>query len=299
MIWQDMMILIEIIIAIIAMLIASFPILGVGILGLIMVIGLPTGFIALIVLIIQGIRNTKASKINYHAMVDATQRLLQKIHNEWDALQTQYPPLDGTSVHEIPTLWNRPKNRTRIWKTQSDLMISTMCTANINHINEQYNEQSNHERLESMANQMNAANPASFIYTQIIPLERIVGIYVMLDGGFVYEFKERWSDSPDPPDRKIAEHRFNIDKPCINLQHCTVPPLKETVMAKLGSYKNIPHHDNVYLNKQAYPVLLELIPDIIGHSQETRAQYLLALDLISEQEYQDRIKQDQPVKESQ
>lgn len=72
------MIPIEIIMAIIAMLIASFPILGVAILGLIMAIGLPTGFIALIVLIIQGIRNSKASKINYHAMVDDTQRLLQK-----------------------------------------------------------------------------------------------------------------------------------------------------------------------------------------------------------------------------
>lgn len=169
-------------------------------------------------------------------------------------------------------------------------MISTMCTANINHVNEQYDERSNHKQLESIANQMNAANPASFIYTQIIPLERIVRIYVMLDGGFVYEFMERWSDSPNPPDRKITEHRFKIDKPCIDLQYCTVPPLKETVMAKLGSYKNIPRHDDVYLNKQAYPILLELIPDIVEHSHETQTQYLLALDLINEQEYQDRIK---------
>ena len=74
----DIMILIEIIIAIIAILIASFPILGVAIIGLIMSIGLPLGFIGLIVLIIQGIRNNKASKINYRAMNDDTQRLLQK-----------------------------------------------------------------------------------------------------------------------------------------------------------------------------------------------------------------------------
>ena len=271
----------------------------------------------------------KHRETDFDRMVDAAGVLAQRVRDTWDGLLIQYPPQEGTIVHEIPTLWNRPRNTVRIWRTDSDLVISTACLAMLDRASNRDNyrfpsrcfrsEQGKSGSLylvcgagrdtevtmfDYRARRLNETDPASFIQTHVIPIGSF-GVGMDRNGILLQEFRELLL-FPEPPGHDICERVFRSEEPYISISYQDKIPIREEVENRVfdpggfvsGSHQSHSRTIRVYLHKKAYPVLIDLVPEAVRHSPVHQAECLFALGLLTEQEYVERINKIESEKES-